>query len=203
MLLQNLIPWPLPFRINLRIFTNKIKYVSITILTLKQQACIKSSPNSCFFCLYLKGQLNFVSERIKLVYRIKNIRLAFQTSKTKINGPQTSELKSIFKYQLLFHWMKFEKYMIFYTIPWSRSNRPHKLWNTCVVPFAIAELGQTFWCSTHTKIWTRQQLYHCTQRAFESWRYFNVMFINTFSRNKRRKNCEESRCNVNVNVING
>ena len=39
--------------------------------------------------------------------------------------------------------------------------------------------------------------------AFESWKYFNVMFINTFSRNKRRKNCEESRCNVNVNVING
>ena len=54
--------------------------------------------------------------------------------------------------------------MIFYTLPWSRWNRTHKLWNTCVVPFAIDQLGQMFWCSTHTKIWTRQQLYHCTQR---------------------------------------
>ena len=64
----------------------------------------------------------------------------------------------------MFYWKNFEKYMIFYTIPWSRWNRIHKLWNTYVVPFAIAELGQMFWCSTHTKIWTRQQLYHCTQR---------------------------------------
>ena len=34
-----------------------------------------------------------------------------------------------------------KKYMIFYTL-WSRWNRTHKLWNTCVVPFVIAELGQ-------------------------------------------------------------
>ena len=54
--------------------------------------------------------------------------------------------------------------MIFYTMPWSRWNRTHKLWNTYVVPFEIAELGQMSWSSTHTKIWTRQQLYHCTQR---------------------------------------
>ena len=103
-----------------------------------------------FLSVYEKGLLNFVSERIKLVDRIKNTRLTFQTSKTKINRPQTSELKSISKLQLLFYWKNFEKYMIFYTIPWSRWNRTHKLWNTCVVPFAIAELGQMFWCSTHT-----------------------------------------------------
>ena len=54
--------------------------------------------------------------------------------------------------------------MIFYTMPWSRWNRTHKLWNTYVVPFEIAELGQMSWSSTHTKIWTRQQLYYCTQR---------------------------------------
>ena len=141
-----------------------IKYVSITILTLKQQACIIHS-NSCFFCRYEKGLLNFVSERVKLVYgSIKNTRLAFQTSKTKSNRPQTSELKSVSKFELLFYWKNFEKYMIFYTIPWSRWNRTHKLRNTRVVPFAIAELGQMSWSSTHTKIWTRQQLYHCIQR---------------------------------------
>ena len=61
-----------------------------------------------FLSVYEKGLLNFVSERIKLVYSIKNIRLTFQTSKTKINGPQTSELKSIFKFQLLFHWKNFQ-----------------------------------------------------------------------------------------------
>ena len=46
--------------------------------------------------------------------------------------------------------------------------------------------------SSRTKICTPQtaaSLYS----AFESWRYFNVMLLNTFSRNKRRKNCEESR----------
>ena len=54
-------------------------------------------------------------------------------------------------------------FMIFYTLPWSRWDRTHKLWNTCVVPFAIAELGQMSWSSAHTKIWIRQQLHHCTQ----------------------------------------
>ena len=31
--------------------------------------------------------------------------------------------------------------MTFYTLPWSRLKRTHKLWNAWVVPFAIAELG--------------------------------------------------------------
>ena len=95
------------------------------------------------FCRNEKGLLNFVSERIKLVYRINNTRLAFQTSKTTIYRPHTPELKSISKFQLLFHWRNFEKYMIFYTLPWSRWNRTHKLWNMCIVrPFTIAALGQ-------------------------------------------------------------
>ena len=60
------------------------------------------------FCRYEKGLLNFISERIKLVHRFNNTRLAFQTSKTTIYRPQTSELKSIFKFQLLFHWKNLE-----------------------------------------------------------------------------------------------
>ena len=143
-----------------------------------------------FFLPVLERSVELVSERVKLVYSIKNTRLAFQTYKTKSNRPQTSELKSIPKFQLLFHWKNFEKYMIFYTMPWSRWNRTHKLWNTCVVPFAIAELGQMSWSSTHTKIWTRQQLYHCTQRLnheeisclpassriFEHLKWYNCLF---------------------------
>ena len=70
-----------------------------------------------FFDRNEKSLLNFVSERIKLVYRINNTRLAFQTSKTTIYRPHTPELKSISKFQLLFHWRNFEKYMIFYTLP--------------------------------------------------------------------------------------
>ena len=104
---SNLIPSPLPFRLNLRIFTNTIKYLSITIVSLKRQACI-TVPHLIqllfFFGWYEKRLLNFVSERIKLVHKINNTRLAFQTSKTTIYRPQTSELKSISKLQLLFSW---------------------------------------------------------------------------------------------------
>ena len=117
---------------------------------MKRLAC--SSPNSCFFFgRHEKGLLNFVIERVKVVYRINNTRLAFQTSITTIYRLQTSELKSISKFQLLFHWKNFEKYMIFYALPWSRWNRTQKWWNTCVVPFAITELGQMSWSSTYTK----------------------------------------------------
>ena len=54
--------------------------------------------------------------RIKFVYRLNNTRLAFQTSKTTTYRPLTPEIESISKYQLLFHWTDFEKYMIFYTL---------------------------------------------------------------------------------------
>ena len=70
-----------------------------------------------FFCRYEKSLLNFVSEGIKLVYRINNTRLVFQTANTTTYWLQTSELKSISKFQLLFHWKNFGKYMIFYTLP--------------------------------------------------------------------------------------
>ena len=110
--------------------------------TLSSKFVSRCSPNSCFFSWYEKGLLNFVTEREKLVYRINNTRLAFQTSKTTIYRPHTPELKSISKFQLLVHWRNFKKYMIFYTLPWSRWNSTHTLWNTSVVPFALAKLGQ-------------------------------------------------------------
>ena len=60
------------------------------------------------YCQNVKGLLNFVCERIKLVYRMElsySVQLlkkiaVFQSSKTTIT-PHTSELKSISKYQLL------------------------------------------------------------------------------------------------------
>ena len=47
------------------------------------------------------------------------------------------------------------------------------------------------WSSIHTKIWTLKQLHHCSQRL--NHEDFYVTLPNTYSRNKRRKNCEESR----------
>ena len=48
----------------------------------------------------------------------KKKKAAFQTSKTTIYGPYTSELKSVSKYQLsTFHLKNFQKYMFFYTLP--------------------------------------------------------------------------------------
>ena len=110
-------------------------------MTLKQEACFMLSTQFMFFFFffwwYEKVLLNIVSERIKLVYGINTTRLAFRTSKTTIYRPHTPELKSMSKFQLLFHWRNFEKYMIFYTLPWNRWNR-----TTCIIPFAKAELVQ-------------------------------------------------------------
>ena len=53
------------------------------------------------------------------------------------------------------------KYMIFYTLPWSRWNRTHKY-----VHFTICNSWiwpEMSWSSIHTKIWTLKQLHHCTQ----------------------------------------
>ena len=81
-----------------------IKYVSITIMTLKQQACFTLFTQFMFFFFgwYERGLLNFVSERIKLVYRINNTHLAFETSKTTIYRPHTPELKSISNFNYCF-----------------------------------------------------------------------------------------------------
>ena len=49
-----------------------------------------------FFCRYEKGLLtavlNFVNEKVKLVYKI-NTRLAFQTSKTTIYNKQATNFR--------------------------------------------------------------------------------------------------------------
>ena len=88
-----------------------------------------SSATSMFHILHLihvffgqceKGLFNFVSGRIKLVYRINNTHPAFEI-KTTIYRPHTPELKSIPKFRLLFLWRNFEKYVIFNFLP--RSTR--------------------------------------------------------------------------------
>ena len=102
-----------------------------------------------FFFWNEKGLLNFVSVRIKLVHWInwhstasKKNKLPFLLLKRLFEGHTKTVLKSISKFQLLFHSKNFEKYMIFYTLPWRRWNRTHKLWNTCVAPVTIAKLGK-------------------------------------------------------------
>ena len=67
------------------------KYVSISIMTLKQQAYMLSSCslNSCFFGRNVKGLLNFVSDRIKLAYNLFKLSL-FHTLFYRINVPSTA-----------------------------------------------------------------------------------------------------------------
>ena len=88
----------------------------------------------CFVLPGIKKVCWTCNQEKKACFWISNTRLAFQTSKTLIYRPLTPELTSISKFQLLFHWRNVEKYMIFYTVPWSRWNRTHTLWNVrCIV----------------------------------------------------------------------
>ena len=57
---------------------NKIRFNNYNIILIKQEGCIMLFTYSCFNCRNEKGLLNFVSERIKLVYRINNTRYNFQ-----------------------------------------------------------------------------------------------------------------------------
>ena len=126
---------------------------------------------SFFFCRNEKGLLNFVSEIIKLVFRINLLGTAFKklslisTSKTTIYRPHTSELKSISIVSII---VSLEELWKIYDLLYSCSswNRTYKLWNTCDVPFAIAELGQKCLEAAPTLkiIWNLKQLHHCTQR---------------------------------------
>ena len=123
-----------------------------------------------FFDRNEKSLLNFVSERIKLVYRINNTRYnfqknqaSFQTSKTTIYRPHTFELKSISKYQLFFIGRALKIYDLD-TLPWSRWNRSHKYVTTrCTVRDSRRIRSETSSSSIHTKISTLRQLHHCTQ----------------------------------------
>ena len=102
--------------------------------------------------------MNFVSERIKLFYRINNTGTI----------PHTFELKSTSKYQLLFHRKSFEIIRSF--ILYLEAGET-ELINACVVPFAITECGQKCLeaASTlkHEPLKTAASLY----TAFESRRY--------------------------------
>ena len=51
---------------------NKIRFNNCNIILIKQEGCIMLFTYSCFNCRNEKGLLNFVSEGIKLVYRINN-----------------------------------------------------------------------------------------------------------------------------------
>ena len=78
-----------------------MKYFSIRVMTLKQQAKLYNVVHLIHVCRNEKGLLNFVSERIKLVYRINLLGIsyilkgAFQTSKTTVHRPHTSEFDQV------------------------------------------------------------------------------------------------------------
>ena len=92
----------------------------------------------------------------------------------------------------MFRWKNFEKYQIFCTLPWSRWNRTYKLWITRVVPFAIAELGQK--CLEAAPTLKYEPLNICIT-VLSVWilKMFQCCASKHLSRNKRQKNCEESR----------
>ena len=96
------------------------EYVSITIILSKQEGCIMLFTCSCFNCRNEKGLLKFVSERIKLVCRINNTRYNFQKNKLTFKHLKPQFIGRIVSLEELW------KYMIFYTLPWSRWNRTHK-----------------------------------------------------------------------------
>ena len=54
----------------------------------KQEGCIMLFTYSCFNCQNEKGLLNFVSERINIVYRINNTRYNFQKNKLPFKHPK-------------------------------------------------------------------------------------------------------------------
>ena len=61
-------------------------------------------------------------------------------------------------------------------------------------------LGQMSWSSTHTKIWTRQQLHHCTQRLNHG--DISILCFKTLLAVIKdvNLNCEESRLNLRFPV---
>ena len=77
------------------------------------------------------------------------------------------------------------KYMIFYTLPWSRWNRTHKYVRCTVRDSRIR--WEMPWGSIHTKItkiWTLNSF--ITVHSVQIRTMSNVMLLNTFRCNKRR-----------------
>ena len=175
-------------RLKLSIFIKWNWYVIIiSIILSKQEGCIMLFTYSCFNCRNEKGLLNFVSKRIKLVYRINtryNIqknKLPFKHLKPQFIGRILSNYIS--KYQLLFHWKSFGNIWSF--ILYLEAGET-ELINTCVVPFAMAEFGQR--CLEAASTLKYEPLNSCiTLHSVWVMKIFNVMLLNTCSRNKDAK----------------
>ena len=140
---------------------------------------------------YEKNLLNFVTERKKLVSGLTILALPFKLLKPQFIGRILQNKSPYLNFNYCFIGGTLKNIWSF-TLYLEAGETELMRYDMCVVSLAIAELGQMSWSSSHTKICTPQtaaSLYS----AFESWRYFNVVLLNTLSRNKRRKNCEESR----------
>ena len=146
-----------------------------------------------FFACNKKGLLNFESERTKLVCQVNSTRCSFQKDKTplKLLKPQfIGRIISIQIYGPYLHinFVSLEelwKYMIFYTLPWSRWNRTHKYVRCTVRDSRIR--WEMSWGSIHTKItkiWTLNSF--ITVHSVQIRTMSNVMLLNTFRCNKRR-----------------
>ena len=140
------------------------------------------------------GLLNNVREKLsmftELMYLVQLLRISSCSNFSK-HKPHTSKLKSISKYQLLTFLCTRLKNMVFYTSLWSRWNiihvrcAVHHGWDhKCLDPAAALKYEPLI-----------KQLHHS---SFESWRYFNVMLLNTFSCNRRWQNCEEPKWQFKV-----
>ena len=87
---SSLIPWPYCFYLSYAYLLNKIRFNNYNGSSAPSTFYVVHLIH-VFFFRYEKGLLNFVRDRINLVYRINNIRLALQTTKTTIYRPHTPE----------------------------------------------------------------------------------------------------------------
>ena len=129
---------------------------------------------------------------IKLVYRINNTRYSFQKNKLHFKllkpqfiGPILSN-KSPYLNINYFSLEELGKSMILILYLEAGETEVINTWPR-VVPFAIAELGQR--CLQAASTLKYEPLNSCiTVHSFWIMKIFNVMLLNTCSRNKRRKN---------------
>ena len=148
---------------------------------------------SCFNCRNEKGLLNFVSERIKLVYRINNTRYNFQKNKLPFKHlkPQFIGriLSNLSPYLNISYCFTGRALKIYDLLLWSRWNRTHKYVRCTGRESRIR--SEMSWSSIYTK---NEALNSCiTVHSVWIMKIFNLMPLTICSRNKGRKNCEESR----------
>ena len=82
--------------------------------------------------------------------------------------------------------------MIFYTLPWRAWNNSYIITNVRSIVRVSRIRSEISWSSTHTKIWTMQQLHHCTQRLNHK-DISMLCFLTPLAVIKEEKNCKESR----------